>query len=56
VNINNFCYKMRRKLVSFEHYIIIKQKNDIEERKSIIEWFGIMVEWMNETTKENENL
>jgi len=52
LNINDFCSKMRRKLVSFEHHIVVKEKIDIYENKSAKEWFQIMVKWIKFYSKQ----
>ena len=46
MTINKFCQLMRRKLVTFEHHIIIKQKIDLNESKSAKEWFGLLATWI----------
>ncbi len=51
MTIEEFCYAIRRKLVSFEHFIVIKQKIDVHEKKTMKKWYSIMVKWFAEDFK-----
>jgi len=46
LTIQEFCDRMRRYLVSFEHYVVVIKKNDLNERRGAKEWFSLLVEWI----------
>jgi len=55
LTISEFCYRIRRKLVIFEHYIIMKKEIDINETKHPKEWFAMFVEWIKFLPEDDDD-
>ena len=54
MTIQQFCDLIKRKLTTFEHYCVVVERQDVNKRRSLVEWLEILFKWLKENIEKKE--